>query len=476
MAPSKDLAIPFPLSSSPGQVPQEGAGRLINCYAEAKGDKKPVWHRVPGLKNYGTTTRTGIRGMIEINGLIYSAWNGHLESHATATGGASTSIGTLAGTKKGFFARNLKSPTPDQWFVDPDGNIATFTSSAVTSGWPDPDLPAVNATCMMDGYGVFTTGDGRAFATDLNATSVNALSFGAANAKPDGLVRPVSFGGNLFLFGNYTTEIWSDQGLTPFPFQRAFVIPRGLAGPYCVAGHDDGFGKALIWVGDDNRVHRLDGYTPTDISPPDLDRLIEAVSDKTTLEASVYISAGHPFWELSSPAWTWVFDLNTQKWHEKQQYLGVRSRTSVTLNTSTDLWLCGDTNTGNIQQITLAALDEIGNPLRARIESASVEGFPNRIRVGRADFDFATGVGIATGIDPIQTNPTVEISWSDDAGATWSTPILRKLGAQQISKTRVTLFNTGLSGAQGRRWRIDVSDPVHVGFMGGVQGTEVRRH
>jgi hypothetical protein len=473
MAP-KDFPIPFPLSSSPGWQPQEGTGRLINCYGEARGDKSPVWHRAPGLVNFGTTTRSGCRGLIEISGNLYSAWSGHLEVHSSS-GGASTTVGNLAGTKKGFFARNLKSPTPDQWFIDPDGNIFTFTSSAVTSGWPDADLPAANSTCMLDGYGVFTTGQGLAYATDLNATSVNALSFGSANAKPDGLVRCVAFGGNLFLFGNFTTEIWSDQGLTPFPFGRAFVIQRGLAGPYCVAGDADGFGKALIWVGDDNRVHRLDGYTPTDISPPDLDRLIEAVSDKTTLEACVYISAGHPFFELSSPTWTWVFDLNTEKWHERQKYLGTRSRITSTVNTAADKWLCGDTETGNVQQITSSAYLEIANPFRVRIESGPVQAFPNRTRVARADFNFVTGIGIATGTDPIQTTPSVEVSWSDDGGWSWSNPIIRSLGAQADTMTRVTLLNTGVSGVQGRRWRLDVSDPVHVGFLGGVQSTEIRR-
>jgi hypothetical protein len=83
---------------------------------------------------------------------------------------------------------------------------------------------------------VFTTGDGRAFATDLNSTSVNALSFGKAEAKPDGLVRVVSWGGRLLFFGNITTEVWTDAGTTPFPFARSTVIPRGL-------------GRALLRVG-----------------------------------------------------------------------------------------------------------------------------------------------------------------------------------------------------------------------------------
>ena len=39
-------AINFPLSTAPGQRPQEGARRLINCYAEPRGESTgAVWHR-----------------------------------------------------------------------------------------------------------------------------------------------------------------------------------------------------------------------------------------------------------------------------------------------------------------------------------------------------------------------------------------------------------------------------------------------
>jgi hypothetical protein len=467
--------IPFPVQTAPGAKSQEGGGRIINGYVDQLGDQAPnktIIRRMPGLVNFGTSARSGYRGSIVVNGVLYVAFSGKLESW-TSTGGASVNVGNLSGTKRGFFAAN-NNTTPDKCFVDPDGNIFTFTPSAVTSGWPDADLPSCNSVDFLDGYLVFTTGSGKAFATDLNATSVNALSFGKAEAKPDGLVRVVAWGGRLLLFGNESTEVWTDAATVPFPFARNNVIPRGLAGPYCVSGYEDGFSRGPIFVGDDNCVYALQGYTPTKVSTPDIDGLIESVTDKTTLEATAFMARGHAFFQLSCPAWSWVLDISTSQWFEADSYLVTRSRRAGAIN-AFDKWLTGDTATGNMQQIATSANDEIGNPLRLRIESGPVPSFAAGTVVGRADFYFVTGVGIATGHDPDQTDPDVEISYSDDGGLTWSNPILRKLGRQSESKQLISLVScTGRTGWQGRRWRLDISSGVYAGLLYGTMSDDPR--
>lgn len=470
--------IPFPLSTAPGRETQESGGRLINAYSEPLSeDSAPadrIYRRTPGLRNFGTTTRSGFRGGVEIAGVIYTAWGERLVKH-TSAGGAATDVGALAGTKKGFFARN-NAATPDQVFVDPDGNVATFTASAVTTGYPDPDLPSPNSVTDLDGYIVFGIGDGRVFATDLNSTAVNPLSFAKAESKPDGIVRVITHAGRLLLMGTNSTEIWTNVGTTPFPFARAVVVPKGLAGPYAIAGHENGFSQAPMWIGDDNAVHQLVGYATQKVSSPDLDRLIARVSDKTTLEASVYMSDGHPFWLLSSPTWSWVFDYNTGKWHERASHgTSANRRSRITgCVLAFGKWLCGDTDTGNVQEIASAVFNEVGTVLPLRIESGPVMDFPNRLRVARADFLFTVGVGIATGADPQETTPKVEISWSDDGGRTWSNPLVRDLGRQSEGNVRITLLNTGVTGPYGRRWRIDVFDPVYVGFMGATMSADPR--
>lgn len=473
---AKPVQVPFPPSTAPGSRPQESGGRLVNCYVE-KLAKTAAWPqkfvRAPGLDDFGTSARTGFRAAFTLGGVLYTAFDGQLEKWSSA-GGASSNVGALTGSAKGMFAANNASP-PDMVFVATDGDIATFTDSAVTNGYPDVDLPAVNGVCSINGYLVFTTGDGKAYATGLNTTSVDALSFGPASSKPDGLVRPIAFANTLLLFGTQSTEIWADQGLSPFPFTRSTMIPRGLAGPHAIAGQEDGWGKELLFVGDDSRVHKLVGYEAVPVSSPDLETLIEA-ADKTLLEASVYMSRGHAFWQLSSPTWTWVYDLTTGGWHERTSYGLARSRITGGIQ-AFDRWLVGDTQTGNMLELYSDFQDEVGSPLRFRLESGPVEHFPAGAIVGRADFFFVTGVGEASGIDPTETDPTVEISWSDDGGQTWSAPALRKLGRQAVTAALVSLIaETGRSSWNGRRWRIDITDSVYASFMGATQSTDPRAH
>jgi hypothetical protein len=108
-----------------------------------------------------------------------------------------------------------------------------------------------------------------------------------------------------------------------------------------------------------------------------------------------------------------------------------------------------------------------------RLESGEVANFPNRTRVARADFNFVTGVGVASGTANQQA-PQVVISWSDDGGTKWSNPVLRSLGAQAKAGQRVTVLNAGIAGPRGRRWRMDVSDAVYAGFINGTQSADVR--
>lgn len=468
--------IPFPLSSAPGESPGEGAGRLINGYAEPLGataSGQAAWKRVPGLKAFAAAAGVGCRGFLEVNGIVFAVIGTQLV-YIDSTGGL-TIVGAVAGTAKVFMARNNKKPTPDKVLVTENGAFV-FTDAAIVT-YPDPDLPQPCGVTFQDGYFIFPIADGRMFGSDLNGTGVNALNFASAESKPDGLIRGIPFNNQLLFFGAYSCEFWVDNANPPpaFPYSRSTAMSRGLVSATAIAGHEDGFGAvALMWVADHNRVVKLNGYQADDVSPPDLDRLIEAVTDKTTLEACVYVSNGVPRWVLSSPTWTWECNLNTMRWNERQSF-GLTRWTATQGVYAFGKWLVGDTRTGSVYVVDRATRKEGTNPLRFRLESGEVNNFPNRLRVARADFDFATGVGNAASLNANEVDPVAEISYSDDGGSTWSLPQQEPLGERGQFKTRITLTRQGQSGPRGRRWRLDVSDPVYVGFVKGTQMATLRK-
>lgn len=477
------VPIPFPLSSSPGASSQESAGRLINCYAEPLGkdvnaDKhfRPpvvVWRKSPGLSLFAASANTGFRGQLLVAGTLYAAWANKV-SRFTSGGVETTLSGTLTGTEKVFFARNNKS-TPDVVCVAPGTGAFAVTSSAVSS-FADTDVGAPCDVGFMDSFFIFVYGNGQLQASGQNDVTINTLDRTTAQSKPGGLTRGIPFNGQFVALGPAFGEVYANTAnATGFPFTRSYVLQRGLIGPYAIAGHEDGFGTALIWVADDNSVVQHNGTpNPLKISPPDLERLIAKVGDKTTLEASVYIAQGHPKWVLSCPSFTWEFDLGSQKWDEGRSYQLSRRR-MIGGCQAFGKWIVGDTNGGRLLYVDETNFTDYGDPLVFEMESGPVQNFPNRTKVARADFNFKTGVGIATGDDPIATNPQVGISWSNDGGVTWGKELMRDLG-RQSETTRVTVLRTGMTGVEGRRWRIRVSDPVYVAFLGATQDTALRNH
>lgn len=476
--------IPIPLSSAPGEYPGEGAGRLINCYAEPLGPtaaSPQAIKRVAGLDIFGTVAgQVGYRGALEVNGVVFAVVGQQLVYFDS--NGTPTVVGAVAGTQKVYMARNNKKPAPDKVMVTENGAFV-FTDTTILA-YPDPDLPQPDAVDFQDGYFLFSIADGRAFASDLNDTSVNALSFANAESKPDGLSRIIAFDNQALFFGPNSTEFWVDAANTPpaFPYSKSTAKSFGLASPTAIAGYENGFGAgagagsaaaALMWVADHGRVVRLRGTEAEDISPPDLDRLIAATADKTQLDASVHVAAGVRWWVLTGPTWTWQFNHNTQKWNERASHLQQRWTGTQSVY-AFGKWLIGDRNSGNLYAINPTGRKEGINPLRLRMESGEVENFPNRQRINRVDFDFATGVGDAAAADPDEIDPVVEISYSDDGGSKWTDPQQVPLGRQGETSTRVTLTRQGTSGPRGRRWRVDCSSAVYAGLVKGTQSDNLR--
>jgi hypothetical protein len=407
---SKPVPIPFPLSSFPGANPQEGAGRLIGCYAEPLGEpSKPsapapqVWRGSAGLTRHANTAQSGYRGGLLVNNLSYEVF---LNTALTVDAAGNVNVlGAFPGTKKVSIARDQASPNADVVAVDVDNGAYQLSGGGAPVAYNGGGiLPQPDSVCFQDTYFFFTIADGRVFASGQNALTQNALTFITCQAKADvTLLRGIAFSGLLFLFTTGSCEVWQDAAnpAPAFPYARYTVLEFGLVQSAAIAGWETGFSE-LLWVAQDFGVYWMTpgSLAPVKVSPSDLDRLIQAqVRAGNLLEAGCYSVGGKKFWHLSSPAWSWEFNLSTKKWNERQSLKNgvyVRWR-AASGHPAFNKWLVGDQQSGNILFVDDTNYSEDGAFMLTRIESGPVRDFPQQLRIARADFDFDFGVGQAVG-------------------------------------------------------------------------------
>lgn len=422
------VPVPWPTSTFPGGAnlvgdiggytvangAQESGGRLLNVHSEPLGPGAPnqaVWHRDPGLTLFSSTGQAGYRNSILVNNTIYAVFANALVTVDAA--GNATLQGSLPGTDWCSLAQTQASP-PDVVAVSPANGAYRLTSAGVPiapvvyNG--GGNLPQPNSVTFQDGYLFYGIGDCRVFASPLNSVgTINSLTFITLQAKSSAIgMRVIAFSGQLFCFTDKSCEVWTDAA-TPapsFPYSRLQVLEFGLLQTSAISGYQDGFAQ-LFWVAQDYGVYTLTpgSLAPQKISPPDLDRMIEAhYRDGHQIMAGAHIFAGKRMFTLShqsstapdAAAWTWQFNVTSGQWNERSSFqAGIMTRwRGEGGHGAFGRWLVGDAQaTGNLCLIDFENYTELNQPILARLESGAVEAFPGRLRVVRSDFDFVRGVG-----------------------------------------------------------------------------------
>lgn len=431
-----------------------------------------IYRRAPGC-DFAFTAGTGnYRGALRVGTVLYIV-NG--DKCYSVTKGTDYTINVLGGTVGGEgpvqMAHNMRTPD-NQVLILHSGGIEQIVGSTVQP-FSDGDLPASNSLAFMDGYFLTTTAVGQSFASDINDTNFNANNYVTAEAQPDGLLRGIPFGRDFLLIGNSTTEFWSNTGNAEgYPFSRGTVVKIGLWGSRAIAGYEPDFPGPLIFVASDGTIRMWVGYSPEPISTPHIERLIESIANREELRASVHIAAGRSYWVLKSNSWTLTYVVGDGTWFERKTHQRDIWRMEGGIKAFNE-WLVFDEEGGSAYRINERSKREAGSPVVMELRSNQQHGFPSRTAVSRASFDFATGVGKDLGISPIETNPKVSISWSDDGGVTFGNSLLRDLGTQGEFRT-IDIRWTGLTSRVGRQWKLQVSDPVEVAFFGGSMFGEQR--
>lgn len=430
-----------------------------------------VTYTLTGGSESATTIAAGLKALINANAAL------------TAANVSATNIGGVLTILQGGFIGNATSLTS---VVTGTGNETvtynpatgfmaggTGTVGIVFAGAPLAynglgNLPQPNSVCNQDGYFFYTIGDGRVFASALNSLLVNALTYIKVQAKADvSLLRGIPFSGVLLLFTTGSCEVWQDAAnpAPNFPYSRLVVLEFGLIQPVAIAGYETGFSE-LLWAAQDFSIYWMTAgsLAPVKVSPPDLDRLIEAqVKAGNLLQAGCYSVGGKKFWHISSPAWSWEFNLSTKKWNERWSLNGgVYGRWRATLgHPAFSRWLVGDQLSGNLLYLDDANFTENGAVQLFRIESGPVRDFPQQLRIARADFDFV--MGTAT---PVGNFQMIVLGAAAGTGGVVRLTVNGTAQAKSGDEVQVTAV-TGTTEANGT-FPINVVDVNHIELVGTV--------
>lgn len=451
------VALTFPKSSTPGR-PGEGAGRLVNVYSFVDGERAAMGS-APGLVPFATAG-LGPRGFLLVGSLLYVAVKDAL--FTVNVSGTATQVGILSGAGPVTMARNNRTPSPDIVIVTEDG--AYITNGKAISDYPDADVRTPTSVAFLDGYFVFSYGDGTIRASGLNTTDLNDQSFTKAESHPDGVIRGIIKGGQYIALGQTSTEFYTNAGTQPFPLTRAEVVDTGLFGPWAVAGYEDGWDRPWFSVASDRTVRQWVGYTGQAISTRAVERSIQSITNPASLRMCVYSFGGNAVVSLSGPNWTWEYHLASGCWFERESYGGKRWRGERSVN-AFGRWLVGDLRSPSVMAVTEGARREGIDPLVCTMEAIG-NTFPRGARLDDLRIDMSAGQGLVNGVEPIETSPQASISWSLDGGAVYSAPVKRSMGEQGEYGRLICVGSLGRASGRGVRVRLEVSDPVNFALYG----------
>lgn len=351
------------------------------------------------------------------------------------------------------------------------GYIFTYATNVFVQ-ITDVDFPLAATLDYIDGYFIVNKkGTGQFNISALNnGLSWAALDFATAESSPDGLQRVVNSLGQLWLIGTYTSEVWTNTGASPFPFQR--IAGGVLQVGTCSAFTAVTIGNTLFWVGQDKQgrgvVYAARGFSPQRVSNEAIEIMLQTATDLTDTKAFSYQQDGHVYYILTGGglATSLVYDLTTQLWHERayennsayEQWLANCHMFAFGYN------LVGDRRNGNIYRMALDVYTENGEAIvRERtFNHLSDEG--KRFRLNELEIAMETGVGLTSGAS-VNTDPVCQLYVSKDGARTWIgafTAAIGKIGEynKKVAFRRLGVFEVAT-------FRLILATKTKIALIGG---------
>lgn len=427
--------------------------RLLNCFASVQppeGRSPTLIQGIAGIKPFATIATAPQRAAIQFDGNLYAvAGTSFVRVNSD---GSVTTIGSVTGQRRVDIAKIVGQIAiliePNLWVYD--GSTLTQVS--------DGDFRSRGARRMavMDSFGAFVEPDsGRWFICDLaDFTVYDALDFATAEGNPDNLLSIESNNRQFILFGEESIEMWDNTGAAGFPFVRNpnGYVECGTGAAYSTCAADN----TVYWIDQDRLARRLEGNIARRVSHDGVEQKWQDYSTISDAVAFPYVFDGHTFVVFTFPTAgaTWVYDINTQEWHERQS-LGHNHWRAQWAVKCFDKVLVGDTQTGNIGELSTGTYTEWGAALLREATSGAITDGGRWMNHDRLELELDVGNAPLSGQG---SAPEIMLDVSDDGGVTFRARSNRSLGATGKYRHRIHWDRNGR--ARERVYRYRVTDPI----------------
>jgi len=371
----------------------------------------------------------------------------------------------------------------------------------------DGAFSGANTVDVMDNYIVYNNPTTQQWgSTDLLSPISPTTSYSLKDGAPDDLVALIVDHREVYLLGEISSEVWTDVGSVPFPFQRipGTSTQHGCAAPFSLAR----FGNSFAYVSRNNRgqaqIMQMKGYVPERISTHAVENSItnQYIDDAI---AWTYQLEGHEIYVVTFPTLnlTWAYDIASGMWHkwlytaDDNSYQRHRGNCCAVFQ---GMVLVGDYENGRIYELDKKNYTDNGQKVRRLRRAPHLVTDYQRQYFDELQIQFQPGVGttgfsVPNGLtyigDPyyilpdgslviapdntlylgktlndetVTTDPQAMLRWSNDGGSTWSKEYW--VGIGKLGKYRNRAIWRRLGMARDRVFEVSITDPVNAVIIG----------
>jgi hypothetical protein len=386
----------------------------------------------------------------------------------------------------------------------------------------DGAFSGANTVDIIDNYFVYNNPTTQQWgASDLLSPISPQTSYSLKDGAPDDLVALIVDHREVYLMGEISSEVWTDVGTVPFPFQRipGTSTQHGIAAPFSVSR----LGNSFAYVSRNSRgqaqIMQMNGYIPQRISTHAVENTLvnKYINDAISW---TYQLEGHEVFVISFPTLelTWAYDITTQMWHKwlytanDSTYQRHRGNCCAVFQ---GLVIIGDYENGKLYELDKTNYTDDGQKIRRLRRAPHLVTEFQRQYFDELQIQFQPGVGTtglsgptqllgtnivylgetytidadatlivkstdvvvigAQNVTPslITENPQAMLRWSNDGGSTWSNE--HWTGVGQLGKYKNRAIWRRLGQARDRIFEVSVSDPVNFVIISAnlkMQGAE----